>query len=86
MDVIRVVVFVCRSCTNTSVQGGVVQLDPLVSPGTSVEASDQKATNRPSALMVESAPTTLLPLVPVAWPPPVWTLAWSMAPVWRSFT
>ena len=43
-----------------------LQLVALVSLGTIVVALDQKATKRPSALIVESAPTTVAPLVPVS--------------------
>src|SRR6185295_584313 len=90
VDTIRVVVLATTSWTNTSAQGMppavyFLQFVPLVSLGTSELALDQKATNRPSALIVESEPTTVLPLVPVAWAPPLWTLAWWMEPVSRSF-
>jgi hypothetical protein len=51
------VVPVCRSWTNTSVV-------PLVSPGTRLEANDQKATKRPSALMATST-ESLSPAAPV---------------------
>src|SRR5215218_2444102 len=43
----RSVVAVCRSRTSTSVV-------PLVSPGTRLDANDQNATKRPSALMAAS--------------------------------
>src|SRR5687767_470144 len=83
--VMRVVVPATMSRTKTSEQGAALQpVFPLVSLSTRFEESDQKATYRPSALMVESAPTAS-PLV-LAWVPSVRMLACLMAPVARFFT
>ena len=67
---------VSRSRTNTSRK-------PLLSPGTRLEATDSKATKRPSALMAAApkSPLKLLPCVPA-----LSTLTLSVSPVWRSWT
>ena len=64
---------VWRSWTNTSSQ-------PLVSPGTRLEAREWKATKRPSALMEG------VQLVPLPWLPAESRLTLVVSPVWRSRT
>ena len=66
---------VSRSWTKTSPK-------PLVSPNTRLEASDWKATKRPSALIAMGK--ARLPLFP--WPPALETLTLVVLPVWRSWT
>jgi hypothetical protein len=69
----RVVVPVCRSCTNTSSL-------PLVSPATRVDAVEENATRRPSALMAG------VQLRPFPCPPRLDMLTRDVVPVCRSCT
>src|SRR5438093_442233 len=78
-----------RSRTNTSAR-------PLVSRSTRLEARDQKATTRPSALIAEGPTSTLqhspggpdatAPLLLFPWLPALSTLTRSLLPVCRSVT
>src|SRR5437867_687532 len=69
----RVVVPAPRSWTKTSGE-------LLASPATRLEASDVKATYRPSALDTDGSPAAAGPSAS-DWPPPVLTLARLVAPV-----